>query len=83
MPCIFSTDWSAKVNLRAFNHGTSPILQLLSENILATWSASTKILSITRGSLYYSNLYASTCTSGSNTSTTMKIHQVVITNITN
>lgn len=83
MPCNFSTDWSAKTNLHAFNHGTSPILQLLSENILTTWSASTKKLSITRGSLYYSNLYTSTCTSGSNTGTTMQIYQVVIVNLTN
>ena len=79
----FSSNWATQINLHVFNTGTNPILQLVSENISISWTASTGKLSITRGSaMYYSNLYATSCSGGSN-ATSMKIYQVSILNVTN
>ena len=83
IPSNFSIDWNAQININAFNHGTSPVLQLISENILINWTASTQKISITRGSeMHFSNLDSASCSSGS-TATNMKIYQVVIVNLTN
>lgn len=83
LACGFSSNWGAQISIHTFNTGTAPVLQLVAENISINWNASTRKLSITRGDkMYYANLNASGSNAGSNT-TTMKIFQVTVLNVSN
>lgn len=72
-----TSTWSLQTQFTCFNVSTSsPIIQVIAENVTISFNISTKAFNVTRGSnMYYASLNTSGSSAGSN-STTIKIYSV-------
>lgn len=78
LPLVALTStWSVQTQFTCFNlSASSPIIQVIGENVTISFNASTKAFNIARGSaMYYASLNTSGSSAGSN-STTIKIYSV-------